>query len=149
MPLYISSQSTLKALGHIDTEAGLCIMARAALEKRVEGLGTGWGGVGWGDCKDEGGCVCVCVDLCCVCACFGRRGRGTGRCVCVLMLWSCCWKICWLCQAACRLLDLWILLIPPIVRIALNLFVMMDSSRLQVFVTVGPPTNQGPQEKLA
>lgn len=54
MPLYISSQSTLKALGHIDTEAGLCIMARAALEKRV-----GWGGdedrAGWGDCEDEGG----------------------------------------------------------------------------------------------
>lgn len=43
MPLYISSQSTLKALGHIDTEAGLCIMARAALE-RVEG--PGWGGGG-------------------------------------------------------------------------------------------------------
>lgn len=41
MPLYISSQSTLKALGHIDTEAGLCIMARAALEKRVEGGGGG------------------------------------------------------------------------------------------------------------
>lgn len=48
MPLYISSQSTLKALGHIDTEAGLCIMARAALEGRVEGPvgGTGWSGGG-------------------------------------------------------------------------------------------------------
>lgn len=55
MPLYISSQSTLKALGHIDTEAGLCIMARAALEKRVEGGEGGGDRAGWGDCEDEGG----------------------------------------------------------------------------------------------
>lgn len=41
MPLYISSQSTLKARGHIDTEAGLCIMAGAALEEGVGGEGDG------------------------------------------------------------------------------------------------------------
>lgn len=45
MLLYISSKSTLKALGYIDTEAGLCIMARAALgRKGVEALRPGQGG---------------------------------------------------------------------------------------------------------
>lgn len=73
MPLYISSQSTLKALGHIDTEAGLCIMARAALEKRGGGAGAR-GGVGWGDCEDEG--EGVRGSVLCVCMCFGRRGDG-------------------------------------------------------------------------
>lgn len=58
MLLYISSQSTLKALGHIDTEAGLCIMARAALEKKGGGAGAG---AGWGDCEDEGGRSQICV----------------------------------------------------------------------------------------
>jgi len=67
MPLYISSQSTLKALGHIDTEAGLCIMARAALEK--EGGGAGGGEIarmreGW-----RGSALGMCI-------CFGRRGMG-------------------------------------------------------------------------
>lgn len=65
MPLYISSQSTLKALGHIDTEAGLCIMARAALEKRMEGLGTGQGGEIARMREGARGSVL------CMCMCFG------------------------------------------------------------------------------
>lgn len=52
MLLYISGKSTLKALGYIDTEAELCIMARAALEERGGGAEAR---AGWGDCQDEGG----------------------------------------------------------------------------------------------
>lgn len=55
MLLYISSQSTLKALGHTDTEVGLCIMARAALEKRGGGARAGCG-----DCQGEGGPSQIC-----------------------------------------------------------------------------------------
>lgn len=57
-----------------------------------------------------------------------------------------------------NLTDLWILLTPPpiiselsaacaaVTFSAMNLFVIMGSSRLQVLVTVGPPSNQESQE---
>lgn len=69
MLLYISSKSTLKALDYIDTEAGLCIMARAALEKRGGGAEAR---AGWGDCQDEGGCSQIGV----VHVLVLERGRG-------------------------------------------------------------------------
>lgn len=72
MLLYISSKSTLKALGYIDTEAGLCIMARAALEKRGGGAEAR---AGWGDCQDEGGRLRIGVVHVHV------LERGMGRCV--------------------------------------------------------------------
>lgn len=76
MLLYISSQSTLKALGHTDTEVGLCIMARAALEKRGGGARAGCG-----DCQGEGGPSQICDVHVYVFGVF-FRGRGGWGVVC-------------------------------------------------------------------